>query len=73
MVGLESLDAEEDITELKTMIEKHLANTQSDVAKNILDNWQDSLQHFIKVMPTDYKRVLQSRKAQTQSLELEAV
>jgi glutamate synthase (ferredoxin) len=40
------------------MIKKHFLYTDSPVAKNILDNWEQSLRHFAKVMPTDYKRVL---------------
>ena len=31
------------------------------VAQQVLDNWEDSLNTFVKVMPTDYKRVLQER------------
>ena len=73
MVELERVEADEDIAELKAMIEKHLTYTGSEVAKSILDGWSGSIQHFVKVMPTDYKRVLQSRKQQAQSLELEAV
>jgi glutamate synthase domain-containing protein 3 len=32
------------------------------VAKNILDNWEVTSKFFVKVMPTDYKKVLQERK-----------
>jgi glutamate synthase (NADPH/NADH) large chain len=59
MVELESLTAEEDIDELKTMIENHLRYTGSEAAKAVLDNWSASVKQFIKVMPTDYKRVLE--------------
>jgi glutamate synthase domain-containing protein 3 len=31
------------------------------VARSILDNWEASLAQFVKVMPTDYKRVLEER------------
>ncbi len=64
MVELEGLDAEEDIAELRTMLEKHKAYTGSTVAAGLLDNWQASLAQFVKVMPTDYKRVLEERKQQ---------
>ena len=55
---LEPLASIDDILELKAMIKKHFLYTDSPVAKNILDNWEQSLRHFAKVMPTDYKRVL---------------
>jgi len=55
---LEPLASIDDILELKAMITKHFLYTDSPVAKNILDNWEQNLRHFAKVMPTDYKRVL---------------
>ena len=54
---LEALN-EEDILELEILIENHYSLTDSAVARRILDNWKISLDQFVKVMPTDYKRVL---------------
>jgi len=62
MVELEALEVEEDINELKTLIENHLEYTGSDVAQAALDNWSETVKQFVKVMPTDYKRVLQEMK-----------
>jgi glutamate synthase domain-containing protein 3 len=62
MVELESMVAEEDIAELKGLIEKHRHYTDSPVARSILENWEQSLGQFVKVMPTDYKRVLEARR-----------
>lgn len=64
-VELEKVVAEEDISELKGLIERHLQFTQSAVAKRVLDNWDATLPRFVKVMPTDYKRVLEEMKAQS--------
>ncbi|MCC6582100.1 MAG: glutamate synthase subunit alpha, partial [Chitinophagales bacterium] len=61
MVALEDLDAD-DLDVLKHHIERHLKYTDSDVAKNILDNWEVTSKFFVKVMPTDYKKVLLERK-----------
>jgi len=58
---LESLSANEDILELQTLIKNHLLYTDSDVAKAVLENWEQSLTEFVKVMPSDYKRVLAER------------
>ena len=54
---LETLLAE-DLNDLKNLITNHGNYTESTVAKQILDNWEAESQKFLKVMPTDYKRVL---------------
>jgi len=58
-VGLEPVDQEADIAELKAMLEKHHQYTGSTVAADILGRWPEELDRFVKVMPLDYKRVLQ--------------
>jgi len=60
-VELEQMTAAGDIAELKQLIEQHLEATGSTVAKAILDDWENSLTQFVKVMPIDYKRVLAER------------
>jgi glutamate synthase (NADPH/NADH) large chain len=57
MVGFEELDAE-DREFLRTTIERHLDYTGSAVAAGILASWQVEIARFRKVMPADYKRVL---------------
>jgi glutamate synthase (ferredoxin) len=57
MVDFDPLD-EDDIDYLQEMIEKHLEYTESAVAKRILDDWDASLEKFVKVIPVDYKRAL---------------
>jgi len=47
-----------DAIRLKQLIENHLHYTQSSVAKNILDNWEQMLPKFVKVMPVEYRRAL---------------
>jgi glutamate synthase domain-containing protein 3 len=53
----------EDIDLLRELIENQYKFTGSTVAKAILDDWQIALTRFIKVMPRDYKRVLDQKKA----------
>jgi glutamate synthase (NADPH/NADH) large chain len=60
-VELEPVEASEDIAELLDLIEQHHQFTNSSVAKRILDDWPAVLEKFVKVMPTDYKRVLAER------------
>src|SRR5690606_1233744 len=62
MVELEPLD-DEDRHEIKTMIQKHFMYTGSDPAEWILENWDVASELFVKVMPRDYKAVLQKQKA----------
>ena len=58
LVDLEEVEADEDIAELKELVEKHANYTGSTVAANVLDNWTETLPKFVKVMPRDYKRAL---------------
>ena len=44
------------------MITSHFMHTGSRNAKRILDSWELMLPKFEKVMPVDYKRVLEERK-----------
>jgi glutamate synthase (ferredoxin) len=68
LVGLEKLE-EEDFTALKAAIEEHAINTRSTRAAKILAEWNSFAPKFVKVMPQDYKRVLQSlKKVQSQGL-----
>ena len=61
MVELEKVENEHDIDELRGLIQLHLNNTGSTVAKKVLKDWATALPQFVKVMPTDYKRVLAER------------
>ncbi len=48
----------EDVQTIRSMLENHLHYTGSTVAKEILADWDNKLQQFVKVMPVDYKRAL---------------
>ncbi|MBD2325670.1 glutamate synthase large subunit [Alkalinema sp. FACHB-956] len=60
MVGLEQLEDPEEINDLQQMLQRHVHYTQSQKAAEVLAHWSDNLPKFIKVMPKDYKRVLQA-------------
>ena len=60
MVGLEKLEDAQEIEELRQMIQRHFDYTKSRRAFAILSRWEDNLPKFVKVMPKDYKRVLQA-------------
>ena len=61
MVDLDTIETQEDEMELKSMIERYVKYTSSKEASEILANWDDLKDKFIKVMPRDYKRVLQEQ------------
>ncbi|EEY64939.1 glutamate synthase, putative [Phytophthora infestans T30-4] len=46
------------VGEVKALIAKHLERTQSPKAQRVLDNWDASVHKLMRVMPSDYKRVL---------------
>jgi glutamate synthase (NADPH) large chain len=57
MVDLEPLDASDGAL-LHRLVERHRAETGSAVAGELLAGWERALARFVKVMPKDYKRVL---------------
>ncbi len=63
MVELEALVDESEIWLVYGMIEDHVRYTRSPLGRRILDNWEHLVSQFVKVMPVDYKRVLQARRA----------
>lgn len=60
MVGLETLEDPEEIQDLKDMIQRHVDYTESRRGEKILADWEAMVPKFVKVMPRDYKRVLQA-------------
>jgi len=54
---------------LHQMITRHVHYTNSAKGRRILDNWDDSLRKFVKVMPVDYKRALAEREAEQKAVE----
>ena len=62
MVSLESLEDGEEIREVRNMIKKHAGYTNSSVAWRVLSHWDEMVHRFVKVMPEDYKRILNSNK-----------
>ena len=54
---LEPLDAG-DVIEVRNLIGEHLERTGSAVAQRVLDEWDTLAPRFVKIYPTDYKRVL---------------
>lgn len=58
LVASEIITSKYDVLELKNIIEDHVKNTNSKKGKKILDNFEEYLPKFKKVLPHDYKRML---------------
>ncbi len=61
-VALETIDSLEEQDDVKELIRRHQQFTGSEVAAEALDNWDEFQASCVKVMPKDYKRVLEEMK-----------
>ena len=71
MVELEGVSVD-DVKNIYELLKKHYQYTQSQVAEKILDNFGREIKKFIKVMPREYKRVLEKKEVE-EELELAEV
>jgi len=62
MVLIETPDGE-DLSWLQALLLRHQSATGSMVAERLLEDWETATEFFVKVMPTDYKRVLEAAAA----------
>src|SRR3546814_5868090 len=53
-----------DAERLRVLLERHLLYTGSARAAALLDDWQNAVTRFVKVMPKDYRRALQDIEAE---------
>ncbi|MBZ9620070.1 glutamate synthase large subunit [Psychroflexus lacisalsi] len=67
MVGLET-PSEENFKELRVLIENHYQLTRSKKAKYVLDHFEEMKSHFVKIIPHDYKRILEAKEKQEQKI-----
>ncbi|MDR3601961.1 MAG: glutamate synthase large subunit [Desulfosporosinus sp.] len=60
LVLLEEIESQEELNEIKVMIEKHVGHTGSPLGKKVLNDWKSYSLRFRKVIPKDYKRMLEN-------------
>ena len=65
---LEGLKDKDEIELLHNLVKNHFKYTESEIAKRILDDWSSNIKKFVKVMPTDYKRVLEEINLKKQAV-----
>ncbi|WP_027087508.1 glutamate synthase large subunit [Cohnella panacarvi] len=65
MVLLERMGHEVESEMLRRMIERHARYTDSERALSLLEHWEERLPQFVKVIPKDYKRMLEAMERLT--------
>ncbi len=70
LVELSAVEDASDVQELQFLLNKHLLHTNSEKAQEILVNWNKYLPKFIKVIPFEYKKVLQEEKIKELEIKL---
>ncbi|MBQ9635226.1 MAG: glutamate synthase subunit alpha, partial [Acidaminococcaceae bacterium] len=60
LVELEKVEDAAEQEEIKAVLERHQAFTGSPLAQRLLENWEDTLQRFTKVIPREYKAMMQN-------------
>jgi glutamate synthase domain-containing protein 3 len=61
MVALEPVEETEDVALLKRLVQRHVRYTGSARARRLLASWTATVARFVRVMPTEYKRALESQ------------
>jgi glutamate synthase (NADPH/NADH) large chain len=61
-VELSLVEDRGDVRELRDLITRHYTYSGSPLAGRILDDWENYIERFIKVIPYEYKRVLEEEK-----------
>ncbi|MFA5928037.1 MAG: glutamate synthase subunit alpha, partial [Candidatus Margulisiibacteriota bacterium] len=64
MVELSNVAEKEDLDTIKSMITKHFKYTKSTLAEKILSSWDSYSGLFVKVMPVEYRKVMEHKKLQ---------
>jgi glutamate synthase (NADPH/NADH) large chain len=61
LVDVEPLDAT-DSFRVRSLVERHGVETESAVAARLLEHWETDVHEFVKVMPRDYRRILEATR-----------
>lgn len=73
MVLLERVEETAEQEQLRKMISRHVLYTDSKAGRRILDGWKEALPMFVRIIPKDYKRMLeQIRKVEDDGLQGDA-
>jgi glutamate synthase (NADPH/NADH) large chain len=73
MVEISLVEDLQDLRELRSLLERHYRYTASTRAKMILEDWETYLPKFLKIIPYEYKRVLEEEKLEALKRKIEQV
>jgi len=62
MVDIESLTDPDEVKKVRTMVERHRELTGSARAQYVLEHWDDLVARFVRIIPRDFKRAVESLK-----------
>ncbi|HXS22623.1 MAG TPA: hypothetical protein VN719_00195, partial [Gemmatimonadales bacterium] len=62
MVDIESLTDPDEVKKVRTMVERHRELTGSARAQYVLEHWEDLVARFVRIIPRDFKRAVESLK-----------
>ena len=62
MVEMSEVTEKDDIRELKALITEHVSETESKLGKEILEDFDKYLPFFKKIIPTEYKKIIEAQK-----------
>ncbi len=73
MVELFPLEEEDDVSTVRLLIQRHLQYTGSSVAERLLADWETARGMFVKVYPTEYRKVLEKMHLDSEAIRLASV
>lgn len=60
LILMEKITSEKELKEIREMIRKHVAHTGSPLGRKVLDDWADYAPRFTKIIPKDYKKMMEN-------------
>ena len=70
MIELEPLADPKEISALESLIEEHVSRTGSAKGSRLLDDWANAAGSFVRVVPTEYKKVLALKATEARQLKV---
>jgi glutamate synthase (NADPH) large chain len=70
MIELESLADTKEIAALESLIEEHVSRTGSAKGSRLLDDWASATAKFVRVVPTEYKKILAQKATEARQLKV---
>jgi glutamate synthase (NADPH/NADH) large chain len=73
MVELVGFKDDAEIHHVHTLITRHHQYTHSEVARRVLDNWDHYAGKFVKVLPSEYRKIVERQHLNSEAMKLASV